>query len=85
MQEDAEKIISHLESITQGFPIINSKLQSFAQMIDVILSTQWHNLFLIYVELFPSVDADLSEEQIKEVLCGHQTEMSSLEYNYWHG
>jgi hypothetical protein len=85
MQEDAGKTISHLESITQGFPVINSELQSFAQTIDVILSIQWHNLFLIYAELFPSADADLLEEQVKEVLHGHQTEISSLKYNYQHG
>ena len=85
MQEDAGKTIAHLESTAQGLPVINSEPQSVAQTIDMILSAQWHNLLFIYAELFPSADADLSEERVKEVLRGHQTEMSSLEYYYRHG
>ena len=85
MRQAVGKTISDLEATDQEFPIVDSEPQSIAQTIDMILFAEWQNLFYICGELFRRADADLSEERVKEVLRGHQTEMSSLEFYYLHG
>jgi len=85
MQQEMEKAISRLESIALESSGTDSEPQSTAQTIDMILSAQWQNLFMIFRELFPSAHADLSEERVEEVIRGHPTAMSSLEQNYLDG
>ena len=85
MQQEMEKAISRLESIALESSGTDSEPQSTAQTIDMILSAQWQNLFVIFRELFPSAHADLSEERVEEVIRGHPTAMSSLEQNYLDG
>jgi len=85
MQQDMGKAISFLESISLESPGTDGEPQSTAQTIDMILSAEWHNLFIIFRELFPSAHPDLSEERVEEVIRGHPTEMSSLEHNYLDG
>ena len=82
MQQAAGKAISDLESTAQGLPAIDGEPPSAGREIDMVLSAEWQALFLLYAELFPSANADLSEERIREVLRGHQIEMSSLRHNY---
>ena len=85
MQQAAENAISSLESIARRFPGIDGEPQSAAQAIDETLFGEWHCLWEIHKELFPSVYADLSEERVKEVIHSHQREMSSMEHSYLFG
>ena len=77
LQQVVGDAISGLESIAEGFPGYNDEPQCHAQAIDIIMNDKWHDLWKIYVDLFPSAYADLSEERVKEVIRGHQTHVSS--------
>ena len=79
MQHEMEKAVSYLESIAPEPPGTDSEPRSIAKTIDMIFSVQWQNLFVIFMELFPSAHADLSEERVEEVIRGHPTAMSSME------